>query len=47
MMLHTAPMSTDIMLTFEKPWAVMKAFMPRVSWTNTVPKAYIPRYAEA
>ena len=37
--LQIAPISTETMETFVKPWAVIKAFMPRVSWTNRVPKA--------
>ena len=38
-MLAMAPMSTVRMPISAKPWAVMKAFMPRVSWTKRVPKA--------
>ena len=38
-MLHTAPMRTVFMPTWAKPWAVMKAFRPRVSSTNRVPRA--------
>ena len=38
-MLHTAPMSTVIMPVVAKPCAVMNAFMPSVSSTNSVPKA--------
>ena len=38
-MLATAPMSTVRIPISAKPWAVMKAFMPRVSWTKRVPKA--------
>ena len=37
----TAPIITVTMPIFAKPCAVINAFMPRVSWTNTVPKAYI------
>ena len=39
MMLHTAPISTESMPVRAKPWAVMKAFRPSVSWTKTVPSA--------
>ena len=35
----TAPMSTVYMPTLAKPCAVMNAFMPSVSCTNTVPSA--------
>ena len=38
-MLVTAPMSTESIPVFAKPWAVIKAFMPRVSWTKMVPTA--------
>ena len=37
--LSTAPMSTVSMLVREKPCAVMKAFMPSATCTNTVPMA--------
>ena len=37
----TAPIITVTMPIFAKPCAVINAFMPRVSWTNTVPKAYM------
>ena len=37
--LATAPMSTESIPTLAKPCAVIKAFMPRVSCTNTVPRA--------
>ena len=42
MILVTAPRITEVMEVFVKPWAVMKAFMPNVSCTNTVPTAYMP-----
>ena len=38
-MFVTAPMTTVIMLIFEKPCAVMKTFMPSVSCTKIVPAA--------
>ena len=37
--LAAAPISTAVILTFVKPCAVTKAFMPSVSWTNIVPRA--------
>ena len=37
--LHTAPISTVSIPSRAKPWAVMNAFMPSVSWTKTVPMA--------
>lgn len=40
-MFVTAPMSTVYMPMLAKPCAVMKAFMPSVSCTNTVPSAYM------
>ena len=39
MMLHIAPMITVNIPVFENPCAVTKAFMPRVSCTNIVPRA--------
>ena len=33
----TAPMTTEHMATMARPWALMKVFRPRASWTNTVP----------
>ena len=39
MMLQTAPMTVVSILVLAKPWAEMKAFMPRVSWTKMVPRA--------
>ena len=36
-MLHTAPINTDSIPVLEKPWAMIKEFMPSVSCTNTVP----------
>ena len=38
-MLHTAPMRTVSMPVVAKPCAVMNAFMPSVSSTNSVPSA--------
>ena len=38
-MLQTAPMSTVSMPVVAKPCAVMKAFMPSVSCTKSVPRA--------
>ena len=38
MILATAPISTESMPVFAKPWAVIKAFIPRVSCTKIVPK---------
>ena len=38
-MLHTAPIRTVSMPVFAKPCAIMKAFMPSVSWTKIVPMA--------
>ena len=38
-MLHTAPMATVSMPVLAKPCAVMKAFSPIVSCTNSVPSA--------
>ena len=35
----TAPMSTVCIPTVAKPCAVIKAFIPSVSWTNRVPRA--------
>ena len=37
--LVAAPMSTESIPTVVKPWAVMKAFIPKVSWTKMVPMA--------
>ena len=37
--LHTAPMATVSIPVLAKPWAVIKAFMPRVSCTKMVPMA--------
>ena len=45
--LDTAPISTVYMPVLEKPWAVMNAFMPRVSCTNIVPRAYMSMYPAA
>ena len=39
MMFAAAPMSTVYMPTLAKPCAVMKAFMPSVSSTKSVPNA--------
>ena len=39
MMLATAPMRTESIPVFAKPWAVMKLFMPSVSCTKIVPIA--------
>ena len=39
MILHTAPISTLNIPCLAKPWAVIKAFMPSVSWTKMVPRA--------
>ena len=39
MMLQTAPMRVVSILVLAKPWAEMKAFMPKVSWTKMVPRA--------
>ena len=36
-MLQTAPISTESIPVFAKPWAVMNMFMPSVSSTKTVP----------
>ena len=38
-MLETAPMRTESIPVRAKPWAVMKAFMPRVISTKMVPQA--------
>ena len=37
MMFSTAPISTLSMATSAFPWALMKLFSPRASWTKTVP----------
>ena len=37
--LHTAPMATVSIPVLAKPWAVIKAFMPKVSCTKMVPMA--------
>ena len=37
--LVTAPINTDSIPVFANPWAVINAFMPRVSWTKMVPSA--------
>ena len=37
--LVTAPISTESIPVFAKPWAVINAFMPRVSCTKMVPRA--------
>ena len=39
MILHTAPITTVSIPVFEKPCAVTKEFIPRVSCTKIVPKA--------
>ena len=38
-MLQTAPIATVSMPILAKPWAVIKAFMPKVSCTKIVPMA--------
>ena len=45
--IDTAPISTVYMPVLKKPWAVMNAFMPRVSCTNIVPRAYMSMYPAA
>ena len=39
MILATAPMRTESIPVFAYPWAVINAFIPRVSSTKTVPRA--------
>ena len=46
-MLATAPISTVYMPILAKPWAVIKAFIPKVSSTNSVPSAYTCKYSQA
>ena len=36
-MFRIAPMSTEHMAVMALPWALMKVFSPRASWTKTVP----------
>lgn len=38
-MLANAPIRTDSMPVFANPWAVIKAFIPSVISTKTVPSA--------
>ena len=36
-MFRIAPMSTEHIAVMARPWALMKVFRPRASWTKTVP----------
>ena len=47
MIFNTAPSTTTHILTVVLPWAVIKAFIPSVIWTNSVPEAYMVIYDEA
>ena len=47
MILVTAPTTTVVMPITEKPWAVMKGFIPVATIEKIVPRRYIRRYGSA